>query len=223
MVRSDIRACSNSAIEPRIWKKHPTQGGGGVDALIEEHQVDLVLLQGWVLYLLPTGTPQPGTSHIPSGTGAVRMKDSQVARIKAAAEPMIKPEEQIELCAAALIGTVSTARKMRDALVVSALTAGTITAFRTPRKYYLALTDRRLLFIGIDPRNNKPGKLVFDLPREVLTTGKVQTKRAMLFVKTLRVELEVVGVEKNLILTFPTVCLNEGQQLADLFTARAKP
>jgi hypothetical protein len=44
----------------------------------------------------------------------------------------------------------------------------------------------------------------------------------MLFVKTLRVELEVEGVEKNLILTFPTVCIKEGHQIADLFTAHAR-
>jgi hypothetical protein len=74
----------------------------------------------------------------------------------------------------------------------------------------------------INPRNNEPAKLVFDLPREALSTGKVQIKPVMLFVRTLRVELEVEGVEKNLILTFPTVCIKEGHQIADLFTAHAR-
>jgi hypothetical protein len=31
-VRSLIKACSNSAMDPRIWKKHPSHRGGGVDA-----------------------------------------------------------------------------------------------------------------------------------------------------------------------------------------------
>lgn len=45
MVRSDIRACSNSAMAPRICKKHPPDRGEGVDALIRHHEVHPVLLQ----------------------------------------------------------------------------------------------------------------------------------------------------------------------------------
>ena len=40
-----MSACSNSAIEPKILEEDPAHGGGGVDALIEHHEVDATCLQ----------------------------------------------------------------------------------------------------------------------------------------------------------------------------------
>lgn len=118
-------------------------------------------------------------------------------RVMAVATPLLEQGERIEICSVANVGTVSLKRKATTAAVVGVLSAGTVMVAVRPRKFFLALTDRRLLMFGegmVGPEK-KPAVV---LPRQLLRAG--DPKKGML---TATFELSIEGEEKGMKFVFP--------------------
>jgi hypothetical protein len=126
------------------------------------------------------------------------MTSRHTSRLAAAAAPYLRPGEVVEVGAFTTVGSVSVKRQFLTAAVVGIATAGMVYAAARPAKRYLAVTSERLLFFNGEGTFGRPGKLLFDLPKEsvmVVTSG-----RRLLFY---RIELAVAGQEKGLRINFP--------------------
>src|SRR4051794_24527891 len=69
--------------------------------------------------------------------------------------PLLAPGEQVQVMAAAGVGTVTVKRQLATAVAVGVATGGLLTAMPAPRQMYLAVTDRRILFFD---GTGAPGK-----------------------------------------------------------------
>lgn len=118
-------------------------------------------------------------------------------RVMAVATPILEAGERIEICSVANVGTVSVKRQATTAAVVGVLSAGTVMVAVRPKKFFLALTDRRLLLFGegMIGLEKKPAAV---LPRQLLRTG--EPKKGML---TATFELSIEGQEKGMKFVFP--------------------
>jgi hypothetical protein len=136
--------------------------------------------------------------------------------VGAAVAPQLAEGERVEIVSVAQVGQVSTAKVMATGLAVAALTAGTLAVYRTPKKRFVVLTNRRLLLLEANQVTGRAtGQIALDLPREALTVLSVKTRRVMLVVPTLAVELAVADLEKGLKLVFPTPARADGQIIAE--------
>ena len=85
--------------------------------------------------------------------------------------PLLAPGEQVQVTAAAGVGTVTVKRQLATAVAVGVATGGLLTAIPAPRQMYIAVTDRRILFFdGI----GKPDKQLMDLPRQYVRVSPPQ-------------------------------------------------
>jgi hypothetical protein len=149
------------------------------------------------------------------------MKERQSELIKVALGPSLEEGEQVEVACSAIVGSISMTRVMGTAFAVAALTAGTLTVFRSPKKMYVGLTDRRLLFVEGNYMSGRPtSTLAMQIPRGALASTGTRKKRTMLM-PTLLVDLAVAGSDTGLRLTFPTPCRDEGRRMAAALTAPA--
>lgn len=143
------------------------------------------------------------------------MNEKLTASVHEGAQSSLEPGERVELVASALVGELQMSSVMGKAFAATVLTAGMLTVFSAPKKLFLALTDRRLLFLEANAVTGRAtSQLVSQLPRTHVRAIALRPKRTMLVIPTLIVDLEVAGAEKGLRLTFPTPCRTEGEQFA---------
>ncbi len=118
--------------------------------------------------------------------------------VTAVATPVLEQGERIEVSSIASVGTVSLKRRAATAAIAGVLSGGTLMVAVQPKKFFLALTDRRLLLFpqGMSGRPEKKPAIV--LPRQVLRTG--DTKKGLL---TATFEMSIDGEEKGLKFVFP--------------------
>jgi hypothetical protein len=120
-------------------------------------------------------------------------------RVAAVATAVLEPGEQIELSTFAAVGTVSAKRQVATAAIAGVLSAGTLIVSVQPKKYYLALTNQRLLFFAQNSATGRPEKkLAMQVPRQLLAAG--ETTKGLL---TAKVNVTIEGQEKGLKLVFP--------------------
>ncbi|MCU7824844.1 hypothetical protein KSNIM_25030 [Kitasatospora sp. DSM 101779] len=150
------------------------------------------------------------TGHQAGRAPRSTMNNRRRNQLLKAAAPLLIADEQVEFATLTKVGTVSAARRLATTAVVGVLTAGTVTAIATPRPVYLALTDRRLLFFGVDQLGGKPDKLVMALPREAVTASPAAKAAFGLLLTT---HLSVAGEERELKLTFATALRADGREL----------
>ncbi|MEV7130001.1 hypothetical protein [Streptomyces sp. NPDC093260] len=134
-----------------------------------------------------------------------------------ATAPLLAPGEQVRLTSLAGVGSVSLRRQAVTAAVVGVLSAGTVMAAVTPRPLYLALTDRRVLFLDGN-RGGKPGALVLDLPLAHVSAGA--SKKAFLGLQYVT-HLAIAGQEQGLKITFPVQHRGDGPRFVAGVPARA--
>ena len=121
------------------------------------------------------------------------------------------PGEVVEVTASAAVKQVALTRSIATGLAVAALSGGLMTVAVVPRKFFVAFTDRRMLFLeGNDVSGRPTTKIALDLPRAGLAVQSAKAKRAVLVVPTLVAELAVAGWDKALQLQFPTPCRDAG-------------
>lgn len=118
--------------------------------------------------------------------------------VTAVATPVLEQGERIEIPSVASVGTVSLKRRATTAAIAGVLSAGTVIVSVRPRKFFLALTDRRLILFAQGASGRPEKKPAVVLPRQLLRTG--ETKRGLL---TATFELSIEGEEKGLKFVFP--------------------
>lgn len=150
------------------------------------------------------------------------MNQKLLDQTTAAAQPHLADGESVVAAGMATIGKISTARISAGGVAVAALTAGALTVYKVPKKRYIALTDRRMIFLEANDMTGKATtQKAFELPVEAISTLDVKVKRVLLMIPTLVVEFAIAGMDEGLRLTFPTPYRAEGQHLADRFRAPA--
>jgi hypothetical protein len=127
------------------------------------------------------------------------MNEKRVQRLTAVAAPLLQPGEQIEWCSFAQVGSVSVARRVATTVLAGVLTGGALIMTVKPRPFFLALTDRRLLFFGqsIWSMSRPEKKLAMEIPRRALRASEPESARL-----SMKVPVEVSGQEKGLLFTF---------------------
>lgn len=151
------------------------------------------------------------------------MNKSLVGSINSAAAVVLDPGETVQVVASAMVGQVSAKKTIVAAAAVGVLTGGALTALVTPKKLYVVLTERRLVFLEGEKIGGKAKPVIYmEFPRSAVETVSTRTKRAVLVVPTLVAEFAIAGSEKGLKLQFPTVCRGEGQEIADALSVGAR-
>jgi hypothetical protein len=108
----------------------------------------------------------------------------------------------LEVPSQALVGTAVLAKTALATAAASVATAvvsgGLIGVFFVPRKQYVVLTDRRLLFVEMNQVTGRPmPNLVGELPRSALKAGGVRGRVTPVLI------ISVAGEAKGLKLRFP--------------------
>jgi hypothetical protein len=143
------------------------------------------------------------------------MRNKKVQQVVAVATPHLQPDERIEVIAFANVGRVSIKRKVATTAVVGALTGGMLIVNVRPRKTYLTITGQRLVFFNADTAIGRPGKLLFTLPRALVTIS--EAKKGVLMMKA---DLAVEGQDQGLRLTFPRVAFDDGDRVLSVLRAQ---
>jgi hypothetical protein len=120
-------------------------------------------------------------------------------RLLETAAPLMHPGEAVHLIAMAKVGSLSTTvgKSVVAGVVTGVLTGGAVMVGFVQSSAYIVLTDRQLLFFEADPHTGGPGKHLFGMSRELVTTTE---PKVGVFVK---MRLNVQGWDKALALTFP--------------------
>ncbi|WP_330458719.1 hypothetical protein OIB37_18590 [Streptomyces sp. NBC_00820] len=127
------------------------------------------------------------------------------------ASPLLLGGEQVELTGMANVGSVSAKRQVLTTALVAAVSAGTVIATVQPRPMYWVLTDQRLLFFDGKTATGKPGKLLVNIPRQIITASPLSRALLGLGLKTM---LTVEGQEKALKVVFPPAAKAAGRDFA---------
>ncbi|MCX3061034.1 PH domain-containing protein [Streptomyces beihaiensis] len=130
-----------------------------------------------------------------------------------AAQPLLIPGERVELVSLVTVGTVSVRKQVLTTTVVAILTLGMVMATVRPKAMYLMLTDQRVLFFDGN-RGGKPGKLLINFPRHVVTA--TETKKGMLGLTAITY-LNVTGQAEGLKVTFPAQTRADSRPFAAAF------
>lgn len=127
--------------------------------------------------------------------------------VRAAVAGHLAPGEEIQVVATSTVKQVTAKRMAATAAAAAVLSAGMLTVAVVPRKFFVVLTDRRLVFLVGNDLTGRPTEKVFlDLPRTALSVQSYKAKRAMLVIPTAVLEVAVAGSDKALWMMFPTPC-----------------
>lgn len=146
------------------------------------------------------------------------MNGKRARMVAGLAAPHLRQGEQIEMTVYANVGTLSLKKIAMTATAVAVATAGTMTAFKRPRKTYLSITNQRLMFFDGETMSGRPGRLLFTLPREAVTVSEVH--KGLIMTKG---KLAIAGQEQGLSLVFPTNAKRGGERALAALSAAAAP
>jgi hypothetical protein len=118
--------------------------------------------------------------------------------VTAVATSVLEQGERIEMSSVANVGTVSLKRRAATAAIAGVLSGGTLMVAVQPKKFFLALTDRRLILFSQGMSGKPEKKPAIVLPRRLLHTG--ETTKGLL---TATFELSIEGEQKGLKFVFP--------------------
>ena len=125
------------------------------------------------------------------------------------------PGEQIRVVATSTVKQVTAKRMVATAAAAAVLTAGMLTVHVAPKKFFVVLTDRRLVFLGGNELTGRPNKkIVMELPVQALTVQSLRTKRVLLLIPSAVLEVAVAGSDKGLWMQFPTPCRDRAADIA---------
>lgn len=141
------------------------------------------------------------------------VKEKRVRQVFEVAAPYLAPGEHVLIATIADVGTVSVARKAAVAVVVGIASLGTMIGTVKPRRLYIAVTERWLLFFEGNTASGRPGReLLMRLDKRQLTAS--EPKEGPMRLST---TLSIGDQPNALKVTFPRPCREEGRRLlADL-------
>lgn len=137
------------------------------------------------------------------------VKEKRVRQVFEVAAPFLAPGEHVQIATIADVGTVSVARKAVFALVVGIVSLGTMIGNVKPRRLYIAVTERWLLFFEGNTPSGRPGReLLMRLDKRQLTAS--EPKEGLMTLSTL---LSIGGQPNALKVKFPRPCREDARRL----------
>ncbi|MFI8088299.1 hypothetical protein ACIF9R_08255 [Streptomyces sp. NPDC086080] len=93
----------------------------------------------------------------------------------AAVDPMLEPDEQVEVVTIVSLSSVSVRRTAAFA-AASAIMSGGMAVIPTPAPMYLAMTGRRIFIFRADPMFARPREHVMTIPRAGLVRSEIKER-----------------------------------------------
>lgn len=135
--------------------------------------------------------------------------------VRAAVAGHLAPDEQMQVVATSTVKQVTAKRMVTTAAAAAVLSGGMLTVAVVPRKYFVVLTDRRMIFLVGNDMNGRPTQKIFlELPRQALGVQSYRAKRMMLVLPVAVLEVAVAGWDKALWMMFPTPCRDRAADMA---------
>ncbi|KAA2260079.1 hypothetical protein F0L68_20335 [Solihabitans fulvus] len=127
--------------------------------------------------------------------------------------PFLEVDENIEITTLAMVGIIPVKQNLASAAAAAAVGVAfgsAVMVLTSPKKFYIALTDRRLLFFEEHKLSGRPiKKVAWSLPRQLLHTNEPAN---LLIVA--RLLLTIDGQANAVKLTFPLPAKRGAAQLA---------
>lgn len=148
---------------------------------------------------------------------ATRLEQEEQVRL--CMEQHLEPDERFATGFLGQIGSTSVGRQVATAAAVAVVTAGMFSAWSTPRSLWVAVTDRRMVFLDPHAMSGKPSTtIVSQLPLAALSVVKAGPSRTM-FMPVFKVVLAVAGQTKGLSVTLPMPWRTWGPRLLEALGA----
>lgn len=84
------------------------------------------------------------------------MREKHARQLVAVVTPLLRDGEQIQFMTSAQAGTVARKKQVGITLITTILTLGMVSVFVSARRYYLVLTDQRLIFFPVNRSSGAP-------------------------------------------------------------------
>lgn len=147
------------------------------------------------------------------------MKEKRVRQVFEVAAPFLAPGEHVQIATIADVGTVSVARKAVVAIVVGIVSLGTMVGTVKPRRLYIAVTERWLLFFEGNTPSGRPGReLLMRLDKRQLRAS--EPKEGWMTMSTI---LSIGDQPNALKVKFPRPCREDARQLLAGLTRTVRP
>ncbi|MFJ9816605.1 hypothetical protein ACIRU3_15285 [Streptomyces sp. NPDC101151] len=94
----------------------------------------------------------------------------------AAIDPMLEPEEQVEVATIVNLSSVSVRRTAVFAAASAIMSGGGMAVIPTPTPMYLAMTDRRIFVFRANPTFARPEEHLMTIPRAGLVRSEIKER-----------------------------------------------
>ncbi|MGW3626824.1 hypothetical protein [Streptomyces sp. NPDC000880] len=94
----------------------------------------------------------------------------------AAIDPMLEPEEQVEVTTIVNLSSVSVRRTAAFAAASAIMSAGGMAVIPAPTPMYLAMTDRRIFIFRANPTFARPEEHLMTIPRAGLVRSEIKER-----------------------------------------------
>ena len=114
------------------------------------------------------------------------MRASRRRKLEAQTQPHLAPAERIELFGMAKIGKAPVAKNVAAAAVavaVGTMLGGTAVVMFSQKSVYLVLTDRQLVFFGMNTSTGGPAEFITKVPRAALAAEVLPGSGLMLKIR----------------------------------------
>ncbi|CAL9499822.1 hypothetical protein SUDANB6_03421 [Streptomyces sp. enrichment culture] len=96
--------------------------------------------------------------------------------LMAAIDPMLEPQERVEVATIVNLSSVSVRRTAAFAAASTIMTAGGMAVIPTPVPMYLAMTDRRIFVFRANPTFARPEEHLMTIPRAGLVRSEIKER-----------------------------------------------
>ncbi|MCX4545616.1 hypothetical protein [Streptomyces sp. NBC_01565] len=94
----------------------------------------------------------------------------------AAVDPMLEPDERVEVSTIVNLSSVTVRRTAAFAVASAIVSGGAMAVVPTPTPMYLAMTDRRIFIFRADPVFARPQEHVMTIPRAGLVRSEIKER-----------------------------------------------
>lgn len=94
----------------------------------------------------------------------------------AAIDPMLEPEEQVEVATIVNLSSVSVRRTAAFAAASAIMSGGGMAVIPAPTPMYLAMTDRRIFIFRANPTFARPEEHLMTIPRAGLVRSEIKER-----------------------------------------------
>jgi hypothetical protein len=138
------------------------------------------------------------------------VNEKRTSRVNEVIASLLRDGEQVEVASLASVGSVSLGRKLAVAAAAGVLSGGMLIVNTRPARWYVVLTNQRLLFLEPSWFSGRPtAKVTGQVPRAAIA-GMSTPKRGV----TMVFDVLISGQDKALRLSFPRPHRDDGDKVA---------